>query len=199
VRRRLIGEVGRFRTAAGGRVGEWDALLSQASAEAVDGGPERVEAWTATVSAWDALDRPYEASYARCRLGESLLALRRRGSAAPVLRDAQSRAVGIGADGVARLAREILARARMEEPEADPMPAGARSDRAGAADGVAGLSGRELEVLRLVAEGMTNRQIAERLFISEKTAATHVSNILGKLQAASRAQAAALLVQSSAL
>jgi len=49
---------------------------------------------------------------------------------------------------------------------------------------------RELEVIRLVALGLSNREIAERLVISEKTAKTHVSNILGKLQLGDRTQLA---------
>jgi DNA-binding NarL/FixJ family response regulator len=58
--------------------------------------------------------------------------------------------------------------------------------------GEGGLSRRELEVLALVAEGLTNRQIAERLVISEHTAIRHVSNILAKLGASSRAAAVGL-------
>jgi two-component system, NarL family, response regulator LiaR len=52
------------------------------------------------------------------------------------------------------------------------------------------LSKREIEVLQLVAEGLTNLEIAERLFISDKTVKSHVSNILGKLHLADRTQAA---------
>lgn len=52
------------------------------------------------------------------------------------------------------------------------------------------LTGREQEVLRLVANGLTNRQIADALSISEKTVSVHVSNVLGKLGLASRTQAA---------
>jgi NarL family two-component system response regulator LiaR len=52
------------------------------------------------------------------------------------------------------------------------------------------LSDRELEVLKLVAEGLTNAEISGRLFISEKTTKNHVSNILGKLHLADRTQAA---------
>ncbi len=51
------------------------------------------------------------------------------------------------------------------------------------------LTRREREVLGLLAEGSTNRQIAERLFISEKTASVHVSNILAKLAVSTRGQA----------
>jgi non-specific serine/threonine protein kinase len=54
------------------------------------------------------------------------------------------------------------------------------------------LSAREREVAALVAEGLTNRQIAERLVISERTADRHLSNILAKLGATTRAQIAAI-------
>ncbi|WP_216858366.1 response regulator transcription factor, partial [Actinomadura verrucosospora] len=54
-----------------------------------------------------------------------------------------------------------------------------------------GLTPRETEVLRLVAAGRSNREIAEALFISVKTASVHVSNILGKLGVAGRGEAAA--------
>ena len=55
-----------------------------------------------------------------------------------------------------------------------------------------GLTDRESEVLALVASGHTNRQIAEALFMSEKTASVHVSRILAKLGVSTRGQAAAL-------
>jgi len=67
-------------------------------------------------------------------------------------------------------------------------PGGVRADSE-ASD--LGLTGRELEVLRLVAAGRSNREIAAELFISPKTASAHVSNILGKLGAATRGEAAA--------
>lgn len=55
-----------------------------------------------------------------------------------------------------------------------------------------GLTHRERDVLRLVAAGRSNRQIAEELFISPKTASVHVSNILAKLGVSGRGEAAAL-------
>jgi DNA-binding CsgD family transcriptional regulator len=54
-----------------------------------------------------------------------------------------------------------------------------------------GLTARELDVVALVAEGRTNRQIADALFISAKTASVHVSNILAKLGVTNRGEAAA--------
>ncbi|MBV9383925.1 MAG: helix-turn-helix transcriptional regulator [Streptosporangiaceae bacterium] len=62
---------------------------------------------------------------------------------------------------------------------------------AAAAPGRLGLTDREFEVLRLVAAGQSNRDIAAELFISPKTASVHVSNILAKLGASSRGEAAA--------
>jgi DNA-binding CsgD family transcriptional regulator len=58
-----------------------------------------------------------------------------------------------------------------------------------------GLSGREREVLALVAEGRTNREIGERLFISQKTVGVHVGNILSKLEVSGRVEAAAVAIR----
>ena len=54
------------------------------------------------------------------------------------------------------------------------------------------LTPREAEILALVAQGRTNGEIGKQLFISTKTVSVHVSNILGKLDAASRTEAAAI-------
>lgn len=61
--------------------------------------------------------------------------------------------------------------------------------------GLAALTSREREILKLVAQGCSNREIAQRLTISERTARTHVSNVLAKLQLASRTQAALLAIR----
>jgi DNA-binding CsgD family transcriptional regulator len=58
-----------------------------------------------------------------------------------------------------------------------------------------GLSGREREVLALVAQGRTNREIGERLFISQKTVGVHVGNILSKLEVSGRVEAAAVAIR----
>jgi DNA-binding CsgD family transcriptional regulator len=58
-----------------------------------------------------------------------------------------------------------------------------------------GLSGREREVLLLVAQGRTNREIGERLFISQKTVGVHVGNILAKLEVSGRVEAAAVAIR----
>lgn len=61
--------------------------------------------------------------------------------------------------------------------------------------GLAALTAREREILALVAQGHSNQAIADRLVISERTARTHVSNLLGKLQLSSRTQAALLAIR----
>src|SRR5262249_12580744 len=75
---------------------------------------------------------------------------------------------------------QLARRARIELPEQQ------------APEEAAGLTARELDVLRLVAEGLTNREIGKALFMSPKTASVHVSHILAKLGARSRAEAAAI-------
>ena len=70
-----------------------------------------------------------------------------------------------------------------------------RRDAARPADASAPLTDREREVLALVAHGLSNKAIADRLVITERTARTHVSNILGKLGLASRTQAALYAIE----
>ena len=57
------------------------------------------------------------------------------------------------------------------------------------------LTEREREVLSLVAEGLTNREIGQRLFISEKTVSVHLSNLMAKLNASSRTEAVTVAVR----
>jgi DNA-binding NarL/FixJ family response regulator len=58
-----------------------------------------------------------------------------------------------------------------------------------------GLTGREVEVLQLIAVGASNREIGERLFISQKTVAVHTGNILSKLGASGRVEAAMVAIR----
>ena len=100
--------------------------------------------------------------------------------AAGAAREAHTVALRLGAgplrEGVEALAR----RGRLDLGEV-PVPS----------DGAAGLTPRELEVLRLVAAGRSNQQIADALYISRKTASVHVSHILAKLGVHTRVEAAA--------
>ncbi|MGW3425595.1 helix-turn-helix transcriptional regulator [Streptomyces phaeochromogenes] len=153
-------------------------------------GRDTPEEWSEAVSAFEPLERPYDLARVRHRLAESLLASgggeEERDRATELLRLARAVADHLGArplaDAVgllAQRARLTLARAPERSAPADPVEA-------------LGLTSRERDVLRLVAAGRSNRQIAEELFISPKTASVHVSNILGKLNVSGRGEAAAL-------
>ncbi len=144
-------------------------------------------AWDEAAKDWEALRQPYELAIALTFAAEAELA----GPAGLTGRDRE--AAGGRLRRAAPLAAQLGAR-----PLADTITSLAR--RAGvtldaktpARPGRLGLTDRELEVLRLVAAGRTNRDIAADLFISAKTASVHVSNIMAKLGAANRAQAAAI-------
>jgi DNA-binding CsgD family transcriptional regulator/tetratricopeptide (TPR) repeat protein len=155
------------------------------------------EGWLAAVAAWEEAGHPYHLAMARWRAAEALLARRRdRDLAAGLLRQGHAAATTMGAaplrrelERLARLGRVELDRDRPgggdDTPEDDTPPAAAAVE-------ALGLTARELEVLALVAEGRSNRQVADALFISAKTASVHVSNILAKLGVASRVEAAAV-------
>ncbi|MEW2250848.1 AAA family ATPase [Streptomyces sp. NPDC058733] len=146
--------------------------------------------WSPVVTAFEALERPYDLARVRHRLAEALVTEGgdvERDRATELLRLSHAVAEHLGArplaDSVARLARR--ARLPLTGPaQAAPAPA----DPAEAL----GLTTRERDVLRLVSAGRTNRQIAEELFISPKTASVHVSNILAKLGVSGRGEAAAV-------
>jgi DNA-binding CsgD family transcriptional regulator/tetratricopeptide (TPR) repeat protein len=156
-----------------------------------------VTAWVAAVAAWDAFMRPYTVAYARWRAAEAHLAARDRSAAQSSLRAARATAVALGAGPLLREIDGLAARGRLDLTAPDPV-VGSESvapdgrDSADEAAANLGLTAREIEVLALVAEGRTNRQIADALFISSNTAGVHVSNIIGKLGVASRGEAAAV-------
>jgi DNA-binding NarL/FixJ family response regulator len=106
--------------------------------------------------------------------------------------DRDRRLLAAGRLGAGWLEREATALARRSRLDLDP---DVRPDPPSAAPSPAqrlGLTPREQEVLALVADGRTNRQIARSLFISDKTASVHVSRILAKLGVANRAEAGAV-------
>ena len=141
---------------------------------------EVLDAWDEAAAAWAAVSEPYPRAQVLRHAAEAALGGGDRDGAGDRLRQAAALAGGLGADP---LIREIAVLARRARIVLDVS--------AGVIEGDFGLTGRELEVLRLVAAGRSNRDIAGELFISPKTASVHVSNILGKLGVASRGEAAA--------
>ncbi len=147
--------------------------------------------WSAAAEAWDALQVPYPAAYARWREAEARLG--RGGSkleAQELLRGVWALCGTLAAEPLRREVEALARRARLDlSPDEAP---GTEAPQARPEVTALGLTSRELEVLALVAAGRTNRRIAESLFITEKTAGAHVSNILGKLGVAGRVEAAGI-------
>jgi len=95
----------------------------------------------------------------------------------------------------AELAEAVRKASRGEALLAPSVAAKLMQEVAGERPAASGLTDRELEVLRLIARGLPNKQIAQELVVSEKTVKTHVSNILAKLHLADRTQAALYAVR----
>jgi DNA-binding CsgD family transcriptional regulator/tetratricopeptide (TPR) repeat protein len=146
-------------------------------------------AWDAAARAWEARPAPFQAAYARWRQAEAALTRRDRAQAQEALRAAHATASGLGAQALQAELGALGRRARIELPSADTEPDAGEPPPAGAD---LGLTARELEILQHLARGATNRQIADALYISVRTAGVHVSHILGKLSAANRGEAAAI-------
>jgi DNA-binding CsgD family transcriptional regulator/tetratricopeptide (TPR) repeat protein len=127
--------------------------------------------WRGAAAAWDRLGRPYDAALAR--MGSTDEAGLRQGLAA--------------FDGLGARATAAVARRRMKELGVRVIPRGPRPATRAAP---AGLTAREQEVLALLADGLSDREISRRLFISERTVHHHVSAVLSKIGVSSRTAAA---------
>jgi DNA-binding CsgD family transcriptional regulator len=138
------------------------------------------KAWQAVLDAFGPAYM-YEIARTRWRLAEALAEAGRRDEANEQWREAAQIADRLAARPLRRALDDLARRARIGTPP--ELPDGAV---------LASLTSREREVLRLIAAGRSNREIASVLFIAPKTASVHVSNILGKLGAASRTEAAAI-------
>jgi DNA-binding CsgD family transcriptional regulator len=163
------------------------SLAAEAEWSRVEGAGDPAR-WAAAAAAWDALAFPFPAAYARFRQAEALLAADApRAEAGRVLQPAWSAARDLGARWLAQETGALARRARLDLDPGTPTvePATSRAQELG-------LTPREREVLALLADGRTNRQIAQTLFIAEKTASVHVSHILAKLEVANRGEAAAV-------
>jgi predicted ATPase/DNA-binding CsgD family transcriptional regulator len=168
----------------GGRPGALEVVTAQLEGEGMRAaGTSEASTWASVAGGWERYGVRTRTAYARWREAEAHLASGDRERAAAAAAPAYALARDIGwvwvRDGVASLGR----RARLDIGLGDVEPP-SPAERLG-------LTARELEVLALVAEGRTNRQIAQSLFISAKTASVHVSNILAKLGVANRGEAGA--------
>jgi DNA-binding CsgD family transcriptional regulator/tetratricopeptide (TPR) repeat protein len=135
----------------------------------------------------------YETARSRYRLAEALAEAGRRDEAQRELLLAVEVADRIGARPLRAALSDLARRARLaDRPAPGAGRGGQQPGGAAARSPLAGLTDREIEVLRLLAAGQSNREIGAELFIATKTASVHVSNILAKLGAASRTEAAAI-------
>ncbi|WP_371300497.1 AAA family ATPase [Cellulomonas sp. Y8] len=164
----------------GGQLGpEGRAWLARAHAEhARLLGVADPDAWAAAVAEFDYGYR-YELARTRWRLAEALLGAGDRAAAGDAAAAALPEARAIGAAPLVTAVTDLARRGRLDVPGV-------------VAGGTDVLTGRESEVLALAAEGLSNRQIGERLYISGKTVSVHMSRVLDKLGAGGRAEAVAI-------
>jgi DNA-binding CsgD family transcriptional regulator/tetratricopeptide (TPR) repeat protein len=136
---------------------------------------EMVDAWQSVADRFEHLGHRFETARSQARLAAALHAAGRERDAADMRIEAETTALRLGA--------QPLLRELGSPPASGSDPARRRAKS---------LTARELEVLRLVSVGRSNREIADQLYISVKTASVHLSNILSKLGAHSRTEAVAI-------
>ena len=188
-------------------------------------GVDDAASWSAAADLWREIEQPYDVAQARFHEAEAILGATPAGGAsrdgrldarldarAPLL-EAALIAVELGAIPLLRALADLAERARIDLPPAalelaasPPAPpaeearpptrrASRRRGPAAAAPSSFGLSPREEGVLAEIVAGRTNREIGERLFISEKTVGVHVGNILAKLGVGGRVEAATVALR----
>lgn len=147
------------------------------------------EAWSDAAGTCREMNEPFPLAYALLRVAERLSARGDVEGASARAREARELAGSMGAVPLLEEIEALTRRARLRpsEPATDTANGSVPDELE-----QLGLTAREREVLGLVADGLSNTQIAERLFISRKTASVHVSNILSKLGVGSRLEAAAV-------
>jgi DNA-binding CsgD family transcriptional regulator len=175
-----------FYGAMGVEAQAWRARVA-AEAARLRGEPA-VELWRAAVDAFG-FGHVYEVARSRWRLAEALLATGDRVGGAEEARAAHEVAVRLGAAPLRTAIEGLVRRGRLD--------ARLRGVRPVEVSDV--LTPREAEVLGLLAQGRTNRQIGAALYISEKTASVHVSNLVAKLGASGRTEAVAIAAQRGLL
>ncbi|HEY3503724.1 MAG TPA: AAA family ATPase [Actinocatenispora sp.] len=155
-------------------------------------GPRRLEGWDRAVAAWRALGARHELATVLTAAADAALAGNNRAGAR--LRLAEARRIATELRAAPLLARidDLATRGRLDLDADRPDQSGSGEADPTAARAGFGLTPRELDVLGLLARGRSNAQIADQLYISRNTAATHVARILTKLSVTSRTEAAAV-------
>jgi DNA-binding CsgD family transcriptional regulator/tetratricopeptide (TPR) repeat protein len=150
-------------------------------------GAASVDAWAQAATAWTQQEAAYPLAYARFRQAEALFASGgHRRAASRLLELAHQTASRLGAAPLRDQVERLAKRARIAVPvDTATMTRLAPDDLT-----AFGLTPREEQVLCLIGDGLTNRQIARTLFISEKTVFIHVSRVLAKLKVPNRYEAA---------
>jgi DNA-binding CsgD family transcriptional regulator/nucleoside-triphosphatase THEP1 len=149
-----------------------------------------VALWAAAGDRWQTIARPYAVALMQWRQAEAAVEGEDRAAASQSARTALDTATRLGARWLQEELEALAQRARLQLAEGEA--AGPEVREEGGPDEPFGLTPRERQVLALIAEGATNRQIGAALFMAEKTASVHVSRILGKLGVQTRTQAAAV-------
>lgn len=172
-----------------------DQALSKAELSRLES-PSSPDRWATAAAAAEALQHPCELAYSRFRQAEALLLSGgSRVAAQSAAREAHLTATQLGASLLQDQIEGLATRSRLPlQDMGDVAPAAAATDRRGPG-GHFKLTRREQDVLERLVTGHTNREIAKNLFISEKTASVHVSNIKSKLGANGRAEIAAIAVR----
>ncbi|MFC1429992.1 AAA family ATPase [Streptacidiphilus sp. N1-3] len=163
----------------------WSLLLDAELARAE--GASEPDGYLRAVEALEPLGLPHPLGLALFRAAEASAVQGDRTAAAGLLHRAEAQAVAHGDLRLQRGAARLADRARLRSAHGTAAPAPAEPQPV-----LFNLTPREQAVLNLVALGRTNRQIADELYISPKTASVHVSNILAKLEVTGRGEAAAL-------
>lgn len=172
--------IGTGEVAALGELARWLARAGERVDPPADVLPavrhELARDWAAAAAAWEELGCPYDQADALAHSSDGAALL-----------EALTIFDGIGAEAVANRVREQLRQQGVRQIPRGPRPATRANP--------AGLTARQVDVLELVAQGMTNAEIADRLFVSVRTVDHHVAAILTKLEVSSRRQAAELARQ----
>ncbi len=195
--------LGRLRAAAAEGGAMEKAWLATGNAELARArGRSDPKLWLTAAERWDALSRPFQGAIARWQAAEAHVERGDRVAAAATAGEALQTARDLGSRWLTDEVITLAERGRLElGGAADAGAPGSGSETASGAPGAGsengheapfGLTARERQVLALLAEGATNRQIGAALFMAEKTASVHVSRILSKLGVRSRTQAAAV-------